>query len=292
MDHVTSVHQQQGAIELPCLPYTLEITGKAIGEIVAAQQVIPQGTAINIAFLGNENHAQRIHAAKTIRDCGFEPVPIISSRRLLSVEDRDQLLSGLIKDAAPKRFLLVGGDPAQPAGPFQDSLSLLNNKIVESFGIRHVAITGYPEGHPKIDQQELWRCLKWKLDYLRQAECSVEITTQFGFDAQAAVRWIERLRSEGIDTPVRVGIPGPADAAKLLRFAKQFGVVASASIMRRYGLSLANLMRRSVADRYWEDLNALLSKQNLERVYFHLYPFGGVAESVTWMNEQLRQRSS
>ncbi|RBO91241.1 methylenetetrahydrofolate reductase [Pseudochrobactrum asaccharolyticum] len=292
MDHVTSVHQQQGVIQLPCLPYTLEITGKAIGEIVAAQQVIPQGTAINIAFLGNENHAQRIHAAKTIRDCGFEPVPIISSRRLLSVEDRDQLLSNLIKEAAPKRFLLVGGDPAQPAGPFQDSLSLLNSKIVESFGIRHVAITGYPEGHPKIDQKELWRCLKWKLDYLRQAECSVEITTQFGFDAQAIVRWIERLRSEGIDTPVRVGIPGPADAAKLLRFAKQFGVVASASIMRRYGLSLANLMRRSVADRYWEDLNALLLKQDLGQVYFHLYPFGGVAESVTWMNEQLRQRSS
>ena len=292
MDHVTSVHQQQGVIQLPCLPYTLEITGKAIGEIVAAQQVIPQGTAINIAFLGNENHAQRIYAAKTIRDCGFEPVPIISSRRLLSVEDRDQLLSGLIKEAAPKRFLLVGGDPAQPAGPFQDSLSLLNSKIVESFGIRHVAITGYPEGHPKIDQQELWRCLKWKLDYLRQAACSVEITTQFGFDAQAVVRWIERLRSEGIDTPVRVGIPGPADAAKLLRFAKQFGVVASASIMRRYGLSLANLMRRSVADRYWEDLNALLLKQDLGQVYFHLYPFGGVAESVTWMNEQLRQRSS
>ncbi|MDR2310141.1 MAG: methylenetetrahydrofolate reductase [Brucellaceae bacterium] len=292
MDHVTSVHQQQGVIQLPCLPYTLEITGKAIGEIVAAQQVIPQGTAINIAFLGNENHAQRIHAAKTIRDCGFEPVPIISSRRLLSVEDRDQLLSNLIKEAAPKRFLLVGGDPAQPAGPFQDSLSLLNSKIVESFGIRHVAITGYPEGHPKINQKELWRCLKWKLDYLRQAECSVEITTQFGFDAQAIVRWIERLRSEGIDTPVRVGIPGPADAAKLLRFAKQFGVVASASIMRRYGLSLANLMRRSVADRYWEDLNALLLKQDLGQVYFHLYPFGGVAESVTWMNEQLRQRSS
>ncbi len=290
MDHVTSVHQQQGVMQLPCLPYTLEITGKAIGEIVAAQQVIPQGTAINIAFLGNENHAQRIHAAKTIRDCGFEPVPIISSRRLLSVEERDQLLSSLIREAAPKRFLLVGGDPAQPAGPFQDSLSLLNSKIVESFGICHVAITGYPEGHPKIDQQELWRCLKWKLDYLRQAECSVEITTQFGFDAQAVVRWIERLRSEGIVTPVRVGIPGPADAAKLLRFAKQFGVVASASIMRRYGLSLANLMRRSVADRYWEDLNALLLKQDLGQVYFHLYPFGGVAESATWMNEQLRQR--
>lgn len=292
MDIVGSVHQQKDAMQLQCLPYTLEITGKAIEDIVAAQHVIPQGTAINIAFLGNENHAQRIHAAKTIRDCGFEPVPIISSRRLLSVEDRDQLLSSLIKEAAPKRFLLVGGDPAQPAGPFQDSLSLLNSKIVESFGIRHVAITGYPEGHPKIDQQELWRCLKWKLDYVRQAECSVEITTQFGFDAQAVVRWIERLRSEGIDTPVRVGIPGPADAAKLLRFAKQFGVVASASIMRRYGLSLANLMRRSVADRYWEDLNALLLKQDLGQVYFHLYPFGGVAESVTWMNEQLQQRSS
>lgn len=267
--------------------YTLEITGKAIAEIVASQHVIPKGTQINIAFLGNESHEQRINAAKVIRDSGFEPVPIISSRRLRSEHDRDLLLSALVAEAAPQRFILVGGDPLEAAGPYNDSIDLLKSNILEKYSIRNVGIAGYPEGHPKIDEPALWRALKWKFEFLQKAGCSVEITTQFGFDAQATIRWIRQLRDEGIDAPVRIGLPGPADAGKLLRYAKQFGVVTSAAIIRRYGLSLANLMRKSVADRYWADLNAMLSDHDLGAVHFHLYPFGGMLESVVWMNDQL-----
>jgi methylenetetrahydrofolate reductase (NADPH) len=71
-----------------------------------------------------------------------------------------------------------------------------------------VGIAGYPEGHPKIDTDTLWRCLRWKLGFLQDAGCSVEITTQFGFDADAVVRWLKRLRREGIDVPVRIGAAG------------------------------------------------------------------------------------
>lgn len=63
-------------------PYALEIAGKSVAEVQTARAAIPQGTQINIAFLGNDDHIQRIHAARAFRDCGFQPVPIISSRRL------------------------------------------------------------------------------------------------------------------------------------------------------------------------------------------------------------------
>lgn len=291
MDLANSGHRQVCAMSSDDRTYALEITGKAIAEVSASQHVIPKGTQINIAFLGNENHEQRINAAKVIRDCGFEPVPIISSRRLLSEHDRDSLLSALIAEAAPQRFILVGGDPSEPAGPYHDSIALLNSNILEKHMIRNVGITGYPEGHPKISRQALWSALKWKVDFLQKAGCSVEITTQFGFDAQATIWWIRQLRDEGIDTPVRVGMPGPADVSKLLRYAKQFGVATSATIMRRYGLSLTNLLRKSVADRYWTDLNTMIAEHNLGVVHFHLYPFGGMLESVVWMNDQLIQSS-
>lgn len=288
MDIANSERGQAGTALSGGRTYALEITGKAIAEVSASQHVIPKGTQINIAFLGNENHDQRIHAAKVIRHCGFEPVPIISSRRLHSGHDRDALLTALIAEAAPQRFILVGGDPSEAAGPYSDSMDLLRSDILEKHSIRNVGITGYPEGHPKISTQALWSALKWKCDFLQKAGCSVEITTQFGFDAQAAVQWIKQLRDEGIDAPVRIGMPGPADVSKLLRYAKQFGVVTSTAIIRRYGLSLANLMRKSVADRYWTDLNIMLSQQDLGAVHFHLYPFGGMLESVSWMNDQLR----
>lgn len=270
--------------------YSLEVTGKDIAQLEAARHVIPQGTPINIAFLGNENHEQRINAARVIRACGFEPVPIISSRRLRSEEDLDDLLGALIRGAAPSRFLFVGGDPAKPAGPFTDSLVLLESGVLRRHAIRHVGIAGYPEGHPKIDSETLWKSLKWKIAFLEAEGCSVEITTQFGFDAEAVLRWIRELRSAGIGCPVRIGVPGPADAGRLLRFARQFGAASSARVVRRYGFSLVNLLQRVGPERFLDRLVPEIAGGSLGTVLFHLYPFGGIAEAVDWMSRYLAGR--
>lgn len=264
--------------------YALEVTGKDIRQIEAAKPGIPPATPVNIAFLGNEVHAQRIAAARVIRACGFEPVPIISSRRLASQHDLDGLLGALIEAARPKRFLLVGGDPPSPAGPYPDSLGLLKSGVLERHAIRHVGIVAYPEGHPRVDDAALWQALIWKLAFLKEAGCSVEITTQFGFDADAIVLWIERLRREGFDTPVRIGVPGPTDVGRLLRFARQFGVAASTGIARRYGFSLAQLVHRVGPERFFERLLHGMEKRDLGAVLYHLYPFGGIADGVRWMN--------
>jgi methylenetetrahydrofolate reductase (NADPH) len=271
----------------PDRSFALEVAGKDIAQVEAAKAEIPPGTPINIAFLGNEDHAQRINAARVIRACGFDPVPIISSRRLHSEQDRDDLLDALSATAAPARAILVGGDPAVPAGPFEDSLALLRSGVLERHSIRQVGIVGYPEGHPKIDTDTLWRCLKWKIEFLQNAGCSVEITTQFGFDADAVVQWITRLRHEGIDTPVRIGVPGPASVGKLLRYAKQFGVEPSADTARRYGLSTVELDRRVGPEKYWDQLTIGLDGKDSGIVLYHLYPFGGILEGVRWMNRQM-----
>lgn len=267
--------------------YALEVTGKDIRQVETAMSEIPAGTPINIAFLGNEGHSQRINAARVIRRCGFEPVPIISSRRLRSVEDLDQLLNALADEAGASHFLFVGGDPSAPAGPFTDSLALLESGVLKRHDIRSAGIVAYPEGHPKIAMESLWRSLRWKYNFLRDAGCEVEITTQFGFDTDAVVRWLRQLRDEDIAAPVRIGVPGPADIGRLLRYAKQFGVVTTAAIARRYGLALTNIVRRSVADRYWKDLSDNLVGKDLGDIRYHLYPFGGMLEGVRWMNSRV-----
>lgn len=268
-------------------PYTLEVTGKDIAQVNIASGEIPKGTPINIAFLGNEDHSQRINAARLIRAHGFEPVPIISSRRIQSTHELDTLLAGLINGAAPSRFLFVGGDPQRATGPFEDSLKLLASGVLRRHAIQHVGIVGYPEGHPKIDTPALWNALRWKAAYLQQQGCTVEITTQFGFDAEAILGWIAQLRDVGIDCPVRVGVPGPTDVGKLLRFARQFGVAASAGIVRRYGFSLTNLLQNVGPEQFVADLAAGTARRDLGTVLYHLYPFGGMAQAVQWMNGYL-----
>ncbi|NVD42314.1 methylenetetrahydrofolate reductase [Ensifer sp. HO-A22] len=262
--------------------YSLEITGKDIGQIEAARSAIPAGTPINIAFLGNETHAQRIEAAARIRQWGFEPVPIISSRRLRSVEDRDELLAGLIGAARPTRFMFVGGDPSSPAGPYKDSLDLIAGGIIADHGIVHVVIAGYPEGHPRIERARLWEALEQKIGLLKAHGCTMEITTQFGFDADAIVDWIAQVRARGIDVPIRIGVPGPADVKRLLRFAAQFGVASSAGIVGKYGFSLANLVNKVGPDRFMTRLEDGMRGRDLGTVLLHLYPFGGIGETVAW----------
>jgi methylenetetrahydrofolate reductase (NADPH) len=283
--------QSRRATASPDGLYALEVTARDVEQMEASKAEIPLGTPINIAFLGNEVHAQRVHAARVIRECGFEPVPIISSRRLHSQQDLDDLLTAFIAEARPTRFIFVGGDPAAPAGPYRDSLGLLKSGVLKRHAIRRIGIVAYPEGHPKIDSATLWSALKWKLAFLEDAGCSVEITTQFGFDADAIVRWIERLRGEGIDTPVRIGVPGPADVGKLLRFARQFGVVTSAGIARKYGLSLTKLSQRVGPERFFERLILEMAGRNLGVVLYHLYPFGGIPDTVRWMARYLLDHS-
>lgn len=268
-------------------PYTLEVTGKNAPELEKAGTAILAGTPVNIAFLGNETHAQRIEAAKRIRACGAEPVPIISSRRLRSAQDCDALIAAFIQEASPKRFMIVGGDPREAAGPYGDSLDLLQSGVLARHGICEVVIAGYPEGHPKIPNDALWRALEWKLKFLHDAGCTVEFTTQFGFDAPAVLAWIAQLRDRGFETPVRMGVAGPTSARKLLRFANQFGVTTSAAMLRRYGLALTELVQPIAADRYWEQLQEGVERAQLRHVSWHVYPFGGVEDGARWINAKL-----
>ena len=64
--------------------YSLEMTGKDVESLQQAAHAIPQGTRVNVTFLGNEKLQMRVEAAKEVLELGFVPVPHISARRLKS----------------------------------------------------------------------------------------------------------------------------------------------------------------------------------------------------------------
>ena len=81
-----------------------------------------------------------------------------------------------------------------------------------------------------------------KIDAVRAHGMVPLIVTQFAFDDDAIVEWLGEMRDRGIDVPVRLGVPGPAGIKRLLGFAKRCGVGASASVMKKYGVSITNLI--------------------------------------------------
>ena len=262
--------------------FSLEMTGKDIAGLDEARHAIPTGTRVNITFLGNEDLRMRLDAARAVKRAGFVPVPHISARRLPSVDALEQFLDGLRADGAGDDVFVIGGDPASPHGPYPDALSIIRSGLLQAHGVRHVGISGYPEGHPAIPEHELWGSLADKYNELAAQGLSGSIITQFGFDSDAVLAWVRRLRECGIDLPVRVGVPGPAGVRRLMTYAARFGVGTSASIAKKYGFSLANLMGTAGPDKFLHALAAHYDPALHGELKVHFYTFGGLKTTAEW----------
>ncbi|MEV1129258.1 methylenetetrahydrofolate reductase [Agromyces sp. NPDC049794] len=262
------------------------MTGKDVPGLIEAKDTIPAGTKINVTFLGNEDLEMRVAAAKAVRELGFVPVPHISARRLESQEQLEEFLAALQEVGATEHVFAVGGDPATPEGPYPDSLSVIQSGVLQKYGVREVSIAGYPEGHPDISNDVLWQHLEAKSAALKEQGLEAVILTQFAFDTEPVINWINQVRAKGIDTQIRVGTPGPAGIKRLLAFARRFGVGANAMIVKKYGFSLTNLMGTAGPDRFVNDLAALLAENPASgRVGLHFYTFGGLLATSKWAGE-------
>lgn len=263
--------------------FSLEMTGKDVSKLEEARAHIPPGTRVNVTFLGNEDLGMRLAAARAVRRLGYVPVPHISARRLRSQAELQEFLAALRSDGAADNIFVVGGDPTTSHGPYEDSLALIWSGLLQDHGVRHVGISGYPEGHPAIPTPVLWTAIEDKTSVLAQQGLTGDIITQFGFDATPVLTWVEEIRRRGIDTPVRIGVPGPAGIKRLMTYATRFGVGTSTSIAKKYGFSITNLMGTAGPDRF---IRALADGYDPERhgvIKLHFYTFGGIKATSQWV---------
>jgi methylenetetrahydrofolate reductase (NADPH) len=261
---------------------SIEITARDHDKIGLLHGRIPDRTQVSITFLPGEDFDSRILAARRVHDAGFTPVPHISARRLHSAGELDSFLTALTGAASVDRVFVVAGDIAQPAGPFDDALSVIRSGALVRHGIRHVGIAGYPEGHPGIARPALERALFDKLEALEAAGQGAWIATQFGFDADPVLDWLAALRTRTA-VPVRVGVAGPASIKALMRFAARCGVGVSAKVMAKYGLSLTQLLGSAGPGPLIEELEERLELEVHGDVRLHFYPFGGLEKTADWI---------
>jgi methylenetetrahydrofolate reductase (NADPH) len=262
--------------------YSLEMTAKDIVALQDAAVLIPADTPLSVTFLPGEDPAARIAATIAVRQLGFEPMPHFSARRILSEDDFEGYLHAVVREAGVSRCFIVAGDPAAAMGPYTDTTALIATGAFERAGIKAIGIGGHPEGHPVMSQDECWAVLATKVDEIERRGMAALIVTQFSFDPDAILAWLKELRERGIATPVRIGVPGPASIKSLLRFAARCGVGASAAVMKKYGVSITNLLGSAGPDRLVDQFaKGLAAEHGLVRLHF--YPFGGLVKTVEWI---------
>jgi methylenetetrahydrofolate reductase (NADPH) len=263
--------------------YSIEMTAKDIAHLEQAADVIPRGTKIPVTFLPGETFEMRIAAARRVKELGFLPIPHISARRLSSQEELESFLAGLQREVGTDHAFVVAGDPPQPMGPYEDALSIIRSGLLAKYGIRRVGISGYPEGHPDIGNEKLWQAIRDKKTAILERGHDFAVVTQFSFDAEPVLAWLEEVRKAGIDATVRVGVPGPASVKRLLAFAARCGVGASTKVLQKYGISITKLLSTAGPDQIVQDYAAGLDPAKHGEVLLHFYPFGGLRATAEWV---------
>lgn len=266
--------------------YSVEITAHDEKALKAVESTLAPGTEVFIANLPDERAEVLVAAALRVRRAGLEPVPHIVARNLKSRDDLDGMLASLVRDAGVSTALILGGDRDRQAGNFENALQIIETGLLEAHGIRRIAIGCYPEGHPRIPDEVLWQALRAKLDAAARVGLETVLVSQFLFDPQPLIEFARALRREGIDAPLRVGVAGPADRTKLIRYALRCGVGASLRVLRERGSLARNVLAGETPDTLL-GAAAVAQKEEPElgMAGVHFFTFGDPAGSARWAEE-------
>jgi methylenetetrahydrofolate reductase (NADPH) len=258
--------------------FSLEATRPSADDAAALAATAPAGTRVYVSAVPTRPLQETVTAAVLLHKTGFEPVPHLAVRDFASAAELDDILARLAAEAGARRALVIAGDRDQPAGPFRSAIEVIDGGALRRHGIGEIGIAGYPDGHPRISQQDLDRALADKIDAAETTGVAVHVVTQFCFDAPTIVKWIKRLRDFGIEHPVRIGLAGPTSLATLLRYAQRCGVRASAQGLARQ----AGLVRQLFAMSTPDALLRALAQAQLGDVKPHFFSFGGLACTARW----------
>lgn len=272
---------------------------RTVGELAAAASIevvprqiqaqplaslLPPGTRVYVPFLPRAAFDETVAACRRLLAAGMQPVPHLPARALVSRSQLADVLSSF-SDLGMGQLLLIAGDRASPAGPYPDTLAVLESGLLAEHGIRRIGVAGHPEGHPRASDSDTLGALRAKMDYARATGSRLWLVSQFVFSSEPLIAWLRRLEALEIRLPVHVGMPGPTSIGTLMAFAAQCGVDASTRILlRRPGT--ARLLGRWTPDGLVHDL-ARHRCENPDTLLrgLHLFTFGGAVQCARWLTE-------
>src|SRR5580692_10220479 len=270
--------------------YSIEVNSNDAKVVDAALARLDPGTEVFLTWIPGANPMDLIAPAARLRRAGLVPVPHIGARHIESTDQLERLAASLVGEAGVDRVLVIGGDRATPAGPYDSSLAVMQSEIFQKLGIIRIAIAGFPEGNPNISDGALNEALNAKLNFARAAGLQIAIVTQFCFEAAPIVDWLRRIRARGINVPVRVGLAGPAGLLTLGRYAVRCGIGNSLRVLTEKPAFAKLLVERGpepiirgVACAAGSTDSVLLPSAIAG---LHFFVFGGFNKTVDWINTE------
>lgn len=265
--------------------YSIEVMPRTAQKVEDFRAILPAGTRVYIAHIdGTPIEEMTACAARLARD-GFRVMPHFPAR---SIPDRATLADWIARyrgEAGVEEGLILAGGNRTPVGDFDSSMQLLESGLFGDFTALHVA--GHPEGNRDIDPdgstKNVSEALAWKQKFSDASDAQMALVTQFAFEAQPLIAWVEGLRAAGIDLPVRLGVAGPAKLQTLIRFAVACGVGPSIAVLQKRAMDVTKLMLPYEPGEVLAELAAYRAAHpdcGIDGI--HMFPLGGIDASATW----------
>lgn len=268
--------------------YSIEVMPRTAEKVEDFRALLPRGTRVYIAHIDGTPIDEMVATAKRLAGEGFDVMPHFPAR---IIKDKATLTDWIARyqgEANVKQALLLAGGVAQPAGDFHSSMQLMESGAFDGFDRLHVA--GHPEGNRDIDpdgsDRAVMEALRWKQAFAERSDAKIAMATQFCFEADPVIAWVNRLAAEGITLPVHIGVAGPAKLQTLIKFAIACGVGASLRVLQKRAMDVTKLLLPYEPT----DIVAALAAHKAANPTFgiesvHFFPLGGIKTNATWAIE-------
>lgn len=137
---------------------------------------------------------------------GFRPVPHMAARRYRDADHLRAIVDSLL-DVGTDGFLLLAGDPRQPAGTFQAAMDMADTGVFDDPRIKTIVFAGHPYGNPNTTADKTARELQRKNAWAAaHREKEIYLCTQVCYSPSKFLRWLNSLDREGNKLPVHPGV--------------------------------------------------------------------------------------
>ena len=266
---------------------SIEVMPRTAQGIRDFHELLPSGTRVYVAHIGKTPIEEMVATAKRLSDEGFAIMPHIPAR---IIKDKAMLRDWIARyqgEAGISQALLLAGDFDRGCGEFENSLQLMETGLFDKAGFKCLHVAGHPEGNRDIDPdgttKNLDAALSWKQRFSEHSDAEMAIVTQFCFESGPVIEWVNRLKSNGIDIPVHIGIAGPAKLQTMIKFAISCGIGPSIRVLQRRMKDLTKLLSPFEPTEVLTNLakhKALNPDFNIASVHF--FPLGGIKTAASW----------
>ena len=270
--------------------YSIEVTPKAASKIENFAGVLPKGTRVYIAHIEGTPIDEMVATAKKIYDDGFVAMPHFPARIIQNSNTLDEWIKRYKNEANVNEALVIAGGANKPYGDFDSSIQLIETGLFDRNEFKRIHVAGHPEGNKDIDpdgsNKNVSGALSWKNEFSKRTDASIALATQFCFESEPVIKWINSIKEEGIDIPVHIGIAGPAKLQTLIKYSVECGVGASIKVLQKRAKDITKLLKPYKPDTVLKEL-ALYKNENpsfnIEQVHF--FPLGGIKQVTEYVKE-------